>query len=82
MTDRIVPLLEGKGAWTKRDEIAAILSERLRQLTSEDALSRLAPTGILMAPVRTVEQALADPDVASDWSARLSTAMEVAIASR
>ncbi|WP_179298271.1 CaiB/BaiF CoA transferase family protein [Mesorhizobium carmichaelinearum] len=66
LTDRIVPLLEGKGAWTKRDEIAAILSERLCQLTSDDALSRLAPTGILLAPVRSVEQALADPDVASE----------------
>ncbi|MGH6755303.1 MAG: CaiB/BaiF CoA transferase family protein, partial [Bradyrhizobium sp.] len=47
LTDRIVPLLEGKGAWTRRDEIAAILSERLCQLTSDDALGRLAPTGIL-----------------------------------
>ncbi|MES0057201.1 CoA transferase [Mesorhizobium sp. M0078] len=66
LTDRIVPLLEGKGAWTKRDEIAAILSDRLRELTSDEALSCLAPTGILLAPVRTVGQALADPDVASE----------------
>ncbi|MEI8703449.1 CaiB/BaiF CoA transferase family protein [Mesorhizobium sp. ISC15] len=66
LTDRIVPLLEGKGAWTKRDEIAAILSDRLRQLTSDDALSRLAPTGILLAPVRSIGEALADPDVASE----------------
>ncbi|RWM24723.1 CoA transferase [Mesorhizobium sp.] len=66
LSDRIIPLLEGKGAWTKRDEIAGILSGRLRQLASDDALTRLAPTGILLAPVRSIDQALADPDVASD----------------
>lgn len=66
ISDRIRPLLEGKGAWTKRDQIAGILSGRLRQFTSDDALTRLAPTGILLAPVRTIDQALADPDVASD----------------
>ncbi|ESX86209.1 CoA transferase [Mesorhizobium sp. LNJC405B00] len=66
LSDRIIPLLDGKGAWTNRDQIAAILSDQLRQLTSNDALTRLAPTGILLAPVRSIDQALADPDVASE----------------
>ncbi|WP_192357203.1 CaiB/BaiF CoA transferase family protein [Mesorhizobium mediterraneum] len=64
LSKQIIPLLEGKGAWTNRDQIAGILSGRLRQLTSDDALTRLAPTGILLAPVRSIDQALADPDVA------------------
>ncbi|WP_192244016.1 CaiB/BaiF CoA transferase family protein [Mesorhizobium silamurunense] len=66
LSKQIIPLLEGKGAWTNRDQIAGILSGRLRQLTSDDALTRLAPTGILLAPVRSIDQALADPDVASE----------------
>ncbi|WP_077068206.1 CaiB/BaiF CoA transferase family protein [Ensifer aridi] len=66
LSDEIEALLEGKGAWTERDKIAGILAQRIRQLSSEDAFARLSPTGILLAPVRTVEQALADPDVARD----------------
>lgn len=62
--EMIMPLLQGKGPWTNRDEIAGILSDRLCQLTSDDALTRLAPTGVLVAPVRSIDQALADPDVA------------------
>ncbi|RUV41150.1 hypothetical protein EOA85_36920, partial [Mesorhizobium sp. M5C.F.Ca.IN.020.29.1.1] len=66
LSDQILPLLEGKGPWTNRDKIAGILSERLLQLTSDDAVTRLAPTGILLAPVRSIDQALADPDVANE----------------
>ncbi|MER9559179.1 CoA transferase [Mesorhizobium sp. M0323] len=66
LSDPVIPLLEGSGAWTNRDEIAGILSDRLRQLTSNDALTRLAPTGILLAQVRSIDQALADPDVAGE----------------
>ncbi|MFB9980399.1 CaiB/BaiF CoA transferase family protein [Mesorhizobium newzealandense] len=66
LSKQIIPLLAGKGPWTNRDQIAGILSGRLRQLTSDDALTRLAPTGILLAPVRSIDQALADPDVASE----------------
>lgn len=65
LSDRIIPLLERKGAWTNRDQIAGILSDRLCQLNSDDALARLAPTGILLAPVRSIDEALADSDVAS-----------------
>ncbi|MDE3759843.1 CoA transferase [Sinorhizobium meliloti] len=66
LSDRIIPLLDGKGAWTNRDQIAGVLADRLHQLTSDDALARLAPTGILLAPVRSIYQALADPDVAGE----------------
>ncbi|MER8949858.1 CoA transferase [Mesorhizobium sp. M0809] len=66
LSEMIMPLLVGKGPWTNRNEIAGLLSDRLHQLTSNDALTRLAPTGILLAPVRSIDQALADPDVAVD----------------
>ncbi|MER8836525.1 CoA transferase [Mesorhizobium sp. M0909] len=66
LSDQILPLLEEKGPWTNRDKIAGILSDRLLQLTSDDAVTRLAPTGILLAPVRSIDQALADPDVANE----------------
>ncbi|RRH99652.1 CoA transferase [Mesorhizobium tamadayense] len=66
LSDQIIPLVKGKGPWTSRDQIAGILSDRLCQLTSEDALARLASTGILLAPVRSIDQALADPAVAGE----------------
>ncbi|ESY65922.1 MULTISPECIES: CoA transferase [Mesorhizobium] len=66
VADQIVPLLEGKGALTNRDQIAACLSNEIRQLTTDEVISGLSPTGALLAPVRSVGQALADPDVARD----------------
>ncbi|MBB6413744.1 CaiB/BaiF CoA transferase family protein [Mesorhizobium sangaii] len=63
LSDQIVPLLEGKGALTNRDQIAERLSNRIRQLTTDEVFSNLSPTGILLAPVRSVGEALADPSV-------------------
>jgi crotonobetainyl-CoA:carnitine CoA-transferase CaiB-like acyl-CoA transferase len=59
----IVPLLEENGAWTRRDEIAALLARRLKTITSAEALKVIGATGALTAPVRTVLEALDDPDV-------------------
>ncbi|MER9274065.1 CoA transferase [Mesorhizobium sp. M0643] len=66
LSDQIVPLLKGKGAFTNRDQIAEHLSKKIRQLTTDEVLSSITPTGILLAPVRSVGEALADPDVARD----------------
>jgi crotonobetainyl-CoA:carnitine CoA-transferase CaiB-like acyl-CoA transferase len=59
----IAPLLEENGAWTRRDEIAAQLAKRLKTITTAEALNVIGATGALTAPVRTVLEALDDPDV-------------------
>ncbi|MER9820271.1 CoA transferase [Mesorhizobium sp. M0129] len=66
LSDQIVPLLESKGAFTNREQIASCLSNKIRQLTTDEVISALSPTGVLLAPVRSVGQALDDPDVARD----------------
>ena len=59
----VSPHLEGDGAWLKRDEIAQILANRLKEIPQADALALIATTGALVAPVRTTIEALNDPEI-------------------
>jgi crotonobetainyl-CoA:carnitine CoA-transferase CaiB-like acyl-CoA transferase len=70
IAQEIMPLLEGNGAWLHRDQIAGLLAKRLKTLSSAAALNIVGTTGALTARVRTVLEALNDPDVVATGMVR------------
>jgi crotonobetainyl-CoA:carnitine CoA-transferase CaiB-like acyl-CoA transferase len=70
IAQEIMPLLEGNGAWLHRDQIAGLLAKRLKTLSSATALNIVGTTGALTARVRTVLEALNDPDVVATGMVR------------
>jgi crotonobetainyl-CoA:carnitine CoA-transferase CaiB-like acyl-CoA transferase len=60
----IEPYLTERGLREQRDAVAAGLAKGVAMLSTEEALTRLAGTGIVgLAPVRTLPDALEDPVV-------------------
>jgi crotonobetainyl-CoA:carnitine CoA-transferase CaiB-like acyl-CoA transferase len=68
--EEMLPLLEGDGAWTNRNEIADIIKERLSKISQAEALSLAAVPGAWVAPVRTTAEALNDPEIVAGGMVR------------
>jgi crotonobetainyl-CoA:carnitine CoA-transferase CaiB-like acyl-CoA transferase len=64
MREDVAQHLTEVGLKRDRDAVAAAFAAALKGMTSEQAIARLAPTGVWAVPVRTLAEALADPAVA------------------
>jgi crotonobetainyl-CoA:carnitine CoA-transferase CaiB-like acyl-CoA transferase len=54
---------DGKDAWTRQDEIGALIAQRLQKATTTEWTKRMEPLGIWHAPVQDYAQIVADPQV-------------------
>jgi crotonobetainyl-CoA:carnitine CoA-transferase CaiB-like acyl-CoA transferase len=62
--DSVQDYLTTTGLMIHRDAVAAAFARAIKTLTREQAIAQLSPTGLWVAPVRSLAEALEDPAVA------------------
>lgn len=62
--EELRPYLSERGLRVHRDEVAKGIGKSLRSLSTAEVIERLAQTGLWVAPIRTLPEALEDPIVA------------------
>lgn len=58
---KMEPFLSERDLRLRRDDIAKMISDVLRCLSTAEAVARIEPTGAWVAPIRSLAEALADP---------------------